>query len=111
MDSVSRRAPTVGVGAAVGHADNASLVVLEGIGDFIGEFAIGGVVYRLASLSCPCGIATLQPCSLAWCIASRHMVRAWCSVNCCDPKECQTALLNQSMWWHIGAGLGRALAT
>jgi hypothetical protein len=46
----------IGVWAAVGHGDDAALVVLQGVVDFVWELAVGGCKDGLAALPCACGV-------------------------------------------------------
>ena len=50
----------VGVWPAVGHGNNATLCVLQGVTDLIRKLAVGGGVYAFATLACPSGIPTLR---------------------------------------------------
>lgn len=43
----------------VGHGDNATLGVLEGINDFIWKLAVRGRVYAFATLACASRVAAL----------------------------------------------------
>lgn len=50
----------IGVGAAVGHGQDAALVVLQVIDQLIGEFAVGCGVDAAAALAGARGVPTLQ---------------------------------------------------
>lgn len=45
--------------ATVGHGDNATLGVLEGINDFIWKLAVWGRVYAFATLACASRVTAL----------------------------------------------------
>lgn len=44
------------VGPAVGHAEHATLGVLQAFHDFVGEFAVGGVVDASTAFARACGV-------------------------------------------------------
>jgi hypothetical protein len=52
----------VGVGPTVGHRDNASLVVLQGVVDFISKLAIGRREDGLATFAGACWVT----CRMGW---------------------------------------------